>query len=313
VENGAKDPSNDWYEMTSRENPFPAPVKSLTDLPESFQVAVDSLEWPEEPVHSILILPAQAYLKRGGVPRQALITTQCGILHVMDGDPPVATYLSADNMLYVRQTLVLLYGGIEFVGEANHQRVKFIVEYNSVGQNFLTATLNRFLGLRYEAVHTSPSAWDQTNYLLSRLEDQSCKFMNGLRLYALQPGEELLGCTFQPRIRKRYFHFITRPLAPASVFAFTSKAVILMEEDKAWGGSHGWVITFCPRDAVLAVESRPVPNGEELRVLMQQGHLTEERNLMFEVKAALESKTLAAGLKAEDRNSVPLRAGCLES
>jgi hypothetical protein len=278
--------------MAPRENPFPYPVKAVTDLPESFQIAIHSLEWPEEPIRSILLLPPQPFLNRGGVPRQALLLTERGILHVRDGDPPAANYLPAKNMLYVRQTLILLYGGIEFVGEANHELVRIVAEYNTVGQNFLTALLNQFLDLKYETIHLPETVFDQTNYLVDKLSEESYKFMNGLRLYSLQVGEELHGYVFQPRIRQRYLQIISRPIAPASLFALTSKAVILVQEDKASGASHGWLITLCPRDAVLAVESSPFKNWEKLRVLLQRGSFNEERDLMLEPEKAAGCKYL---------------------
>jgi hypothetical protein len=278
--------------MAPRENPFPTSVKAITDLPESFQAAIDSLEWPQEPIHSILLLPPQPFLKRAGVPRQALLSTERGILHVRDGGAPAAAYLRAEDVLYVRQTLILLYGSIEFVGETNGQLVRIVAEYNSVGQNFLTAALNHFLDVRYETIHLPETPFDQTNYLLDRLGDESHKFMNGLRLYALQSGEELLGYHFQPRIREHYLRFITRPVAPASLFAMTTKAVILIEEEKARGAAYGWIITICPRNTVLAVESGPVNKWEKLRVLLLCKNTNEERNLLLEPETASACKSL---------------------
>jgi hypothetical protein len=290
--------------MAPRENPFPFPVRAITDLPESFQAAIDSLEWPEEPIHSILILPPQPFLKRGGVPRQALLSTERGILYVRDGDIPVAAYIPAENLLYIRQTLILLSGAIEFVGEANHQLVRIVAEYNTVGQDLLTAALNQFLKLLYETIHTPEPAFDQTNYLMDKLGGESYKFMNGLRLYSLQIAEELIGYVFQPRIRERYLPLISRSVAPASLFALTTKAVILMEEDKAWGASHGWVITLCPRNVVLAVERSHVKKWEKLRVLLLRSNLNEERSLLLETETASGCRSLWVSQNSME-NSIP--------
>jgi len=280
--------------MAVREDPFPVPVRCISDLPARFQEAIDSTLRPDEPIHSILVLPAQSFLKAGGVPRQALLAAGCGLLHVWDGNPPIATYLPAENLLYVRQTLILLYGKLELIGETNSGRVQILAEYNTVGQYLVDALLRHFLDLSYGQIETGGPYPDQNNYLLERLSGESYKFMSGLRLYALQPGEQLLEYIFQPRINKQLFRFISRTLVPASLFALTDKAVILIEEAKSRVSSYGWLITLCPRNVVRSIESQPVKDWERLCVHMMLNQVSEDRNLLLGHEKAGECKSFWA-------------------
>lgn len=278
--------------MVTRENPFPYVVNALTDLPEEFQRAVQSCLGEQESINSILMLPPQPFMKRGGVPRQALLSTTHGILHVQDGKPLVANYLPAETLLYVHHKLILLYGCLELAGEVNGELVRIIAEYNTVGQYLLDAALRQFLQLKYDSVDPDATIQEQNNNILDELGKESFKFMNGLRLYALQPGERLLGYAFQSRIKERFLRYFSRPVAPASMFALTDQAVVFVEEDKARGASYGWVITICPRKIVLAVESRSIQDWSKLSVLLLRNNVSIERNLILDHETVLACKSL---------------------
>jgi len=99
--------------MIPRENPFPHEIHALTDLSEEFKQAIRTSLPEDETILSILMLPPQPFMKRGGIPRQVLLSTTHGILHVQDGKPPLAIYLPAESLLYVYYKLILLYGSLE--------------------------------------------------------------------------------------------------------------------------------------------------------------------------------------------------------
>ena len=278
--------------MVTRENPFPYVVNALTDLPEEFQRAVQSCLGDEESINSILVLPSQPFMKRGGIPRQALLSTTHGILHVRDAKPPLADYLPAESLLYVHHKLILLYGCLELAGEVRGELVRITAEYNAIGQYLLDAALRQFLQLSYGTAAPGPGMRKQNDNLLEELGKESFKFMNGLRLYALQPGERLLGYAFQPRITERFLRYFSRPVAPASMFALTDQAVVFIEEDKARGASHGWVITICPRNVILTVESKRMQSWDKLSVLSLRNKVSLERNLILEHDTVLACKSL---------------------
>jgi len=278
--------------MAARENQFPYAVKAPTDLPGEFQQAVKSCLPAEESIHPILILPAQPFMKRGGIPRQALLSTTHGILHVRDGNPPTVNYLPAESLLYIRHKIILLYGCLEFAGEVHGEEMRIVAEYNTVGQYLLDAALRQFLQLNRGGTDPGAHIQEQNSHILNELGKESFKFMNGLRLYALQPGERLLGYVFQPRIKEPFLRYFNRTVAPASMFALTDKSLILIEENKARGASYGWVITICPRNVVLTVENEPMQKWRELTVRLLKNNVSMERKLILENETALTCQSL---------------------
>jgi len=285
--------------MASRVNPFPYPLQSLADLPEHFQQAVQQVLKPDETVVSILMLPPQPFLRHGGVPLQALLSTSQGLLHLQEmassGQLPPTTYLPGDSLLYVHHSLVLLYGRLELVGEVDGSLMRMIVEYNTAGLPLVEPMLKQFLRFTYGWSETEKSYNLQSNSLLDSLEKESFKFMNGLRLYALQPGEKLLGYVFQSRITRPLLHFFHHPIAPASLLAMTDQAVILIEEDKARGAAYGWIITICPRKYVTDIECNPDREWQVGRVHLKRNGINEVRKLTLENEKALAWEALWAG------------------
>jgi len=278
--------------MATRENPFPYLVSALTDLPEEFQRAVQSVLPTQESIHAILVLPPQPYMKRGGIPRQALLSTTHGILHVQDGKPLVAKYLHGDSLLCVHHKSILLYGSLDLTGEVHGELVRILAEYNTVGEDLVEAALNRFLQVNYDAEDLEADTHEHNDNILNELGKESFKFMNGLRLYALQPGEHLQGYVFQPRIKEHFLRFFSRSVAPASLFVVTDLAVVFVEEDKARGASYGWVVTICPRSVVLTVENKPLQKWRELSVRLLRNNVNTERSLILEHETALACKSL---------------------
>lgn len=278
--------------MANRENLFPYVLNALTDLPEGFQQAVQSVLPVGESIQSILMLPSQPYMKRGGIPKQALLSTTHGILQVRDGKHPTGKYLPANALLYVYHKLILLYGHLEVTGEVQGKPVRINVEYNTVGQYLIDAILHQFLRKGYNLVVPEANTQKQNDNILNELGRESFKFMNGLRLYALQPGERLLGYVFQPRIRERFLRFFNRSIAPNALFAITDQAVVFVEEEKARGASYGWVITICPKIVVQTVESQAMQKWYQLSVQLLRNRVNMERNLIFEHESALACEAL---------------------
>jgi hypothetical protein len=294
--------------MAARENPFPYPLQSLTDLPEHFQQAVQQVLKPGEAVISILLLPPQPFLGHDGIPLQALLSTSRGLLHLQEmassGQLPNVTYVPGGTLLYAHCSLILLYGRLELVSEVDGSLVRMVVEYNTVGEYLLEAVLKQFLRFTYGWSEFEKSFDPQSKPLLETLEKKTFKFMNGLRLHALQPQEKLLGYVFQPRITQPFLHFFHRPIAPASLVALTDQAVILIEEDKARGPAYGWIVTLCPRKYVTEIECSPSKEWQVGRVHLQKNGMTEVRKLTLDNETALAWEALWAD---RDQYATPLQ------
>jgi hypothetical protein len=272
--------------MSVRENPYPYWVKGVDDLPADFQQVLQARLPSDDPIDTILMLPPQPYMKRGGIARQVLVSTARGLLHIEEGKPPTATYLLAESLLYVHHTSILLYGRLEIVCEFENKVARLVAEYHTSRQDLLQTILRHFLSLSYENVDSNKSFAEENDAIVETLSDKSFKFLNALRLDALQPGERLLGYVFQPRIKERLLYFFSRAIAPASLFALTNQAVILIEENKAHGASYGWIMTLAPRKVVLAVESKPMQEWAKLAILLLRENLNEERDLIVEKETA---------------------------
>ncbi len=279
-----------------RENPFPYLVSGIERLPESFRQVVQHWLNPDNPAVSVLILPPQPFLKRGGIPRQAFISTTRGILYVRDGQPPFGVYLPGEALLYARHSLILLYGCLELVGETNGKLNRIALEYHTIGEPLIEAALRRFLNLAYIR-QTESTQYPETEVLLDRLKSEAFKFMNGLRLHALQPGERLFGYVFQPRITQPFLRFFSRPVAPAALLALSDRALILIEEDKAQGAAYGWIVTICPRRYIAEIKSTPRQELHELSICLMRNAARDERKVILEEDAAHAWEILWAGQK----------------
>ncbi len=269
-----------------RENPFPYSVPTLDDLPESFRQAVQPWLKPDEPVVSILMLPPQPFLKRGGIPRQALLSTTHGVLHVRDRQPPSVVYLPGEALLYARHSLILLYGCLELAGDVNGELTRVVVEYHTLGEPLMGAILRRLLRLAYQ-LPVETGRPPENEALLDRLKDESYKFMSGLRLHALQPNERLLGYVFQPRITKPFLRFFNLPVAPNALLALSDQAVILIEEDKSKGAAYGWLVTLCPRQRVAVIDDLPNQEWRNVVVHLLRDEVRTERKVTVTNETAL--------------------------
>jgi hypothetical protein len=189
-------------------------------------------------------------------------------------------------------------------GEVDGNLIRMVMEYNTVGQPFVDAVLRQFLHFTYKWSDGEKLLNSKSNSLLDFLEKESFKFMNGLRLYALQPGERLQGYVFQPRIAQPFLRFFHRAIAPSSLLALTDQSVILIEEDKARGAAYGWIITICPRKYVTEIECQPDRAWKTGSVYLQRNGVKEVRKLTLDNETALAWDALWTG-----RNQIETQKG----
>jgi hypothetical protein len=285
-----------------REHPFLA--KNLEAMPAGLKELARQTLKPDELAQTIFVIPEQMMPKKFGglggahlVPDQALLFTSSGIIHVQVGKSTVemeqSQYMPGNSLLYLRISLVLLYGQIELYGVANNSLTCINVQYNAVSHELVLPALKKFLRL----------AWDQTrdqeldtyqNLLLGQLEDQSYKFRSGLELYSLQPDEHLLGFVFQPRIFKQYLRVFRRLIAPASLLAVTDRQLIMINEGITSASSYGYFFTFCPKANVVQVDSRANNSLQEVGIHLEKNSITAEHQLTQDNENALACQALWA-------------------
>ena len=282
-------------QIQSRRVEHPYRAKGITDLPSDLQQLAGHSLGPNEQIGSIFVVPPQTFPGNwwGGpryVPEQALLFTAEGVLHVQGAASPgqagQATYLRGDELVYVHLSLLLLYGRLELAGLVNGALSRVIVEYNTVGHDFLQPALHRFLRLAWAQAQAQENQ-DHTDILLSGLDEQSFKFGNGLRYYALQSDERLLGFVFQPRITQRYLHLFRRLIAPTTLLALTDRDLVIIEENRTTSAAYGWIFTFCPRACVAGIEAKPNAEWQDVCVRLTRGKVTVDRHVTLGNKAAL--------------------------
>ncbi len=259
----------------ARRDQHPYPVDSVSGLPPDLRKLAEQALEPAEPVETIFVIPPQTMPRsmdgRGGMhtlPAQALIFTAHRIVHLqaaeIEGMAGRAACLSIDRLFYVRLTMILLYGRLEFYGVEGEALKCIAVEYNIVAHELLQPSLHQFLN---RAWGKASNRQDRTEALLKDLGKQSFKFQNGLRHYGLLPGASLLGFAFQPRITRRILNLFERILTPAALLAFTENELVVIEEGRTTPTSYGWFITFCPRGHLAAMEAA----GAGVLIRMQKG------------------------------------------
>ncbi len=255
-----------------REIPY---LVNLEELPAAWQQAATQALPAGVRLHTCLMIPqhTQSLQKRRRfVPPQVLGFTETGVLQVQSVPEstacPEVIYINSADIVMLRHSLILLYGCLELQGATNGGSVRMVVEYNTVGEPLLHHPLQRVVQQAYgpPSESTMSEFAAQTAALLRELEAQSLKFRNGLNLYALLPGERLLGYAFQPRIMRPVLRIFRRAIAPAALLALTSQAVIAIEEERMKGAAYGWLLTFCPRRRILNIETEALRHSHRVTV-----------------------------------------------
>jgi hypothetical protein len=282
----------------SRRTEHPYCAKTLADLPAELRQLAEQSLMPDDPAHTIFVIPPQLLPKQFGsvggmhkVPEQALLFTAQGLIHIRRGNPPErpgkAIYLRGDNLLYAHLSMILLYEKLELCGITNSGLTRIVVEYSVVSHHLVQPALQQLLRLAWGLPNSDKPRIDTTNLLLYELEQTYYKFSSGLRYYALQPDEQLLGYVFQPRIMKKYLHVFRRQVAPPKLLALTQSGLIMIEEGMSSATRYGWFITYCPRNCVERVEIKPNSAWQDVIVHLSRGDVAAERWTKLGNEAAL--------------------------
>lgn len=298
---------SEWLGM--RRAPHPEFINSLDTLPDPLAALARAALLPGQRVTGALVLPPEYFTRKvlawEYVPERALIFLDGAALYVRAEGPETAAQtflLDSQSLLYVRSSLLLLYGLLEFKAGCGPQSVDVRLEYNTVIWRALRDPLGQFVN-KTGLSHSSgggPAVKAANEAMLATLP---YKFANGVRYYSLEPGERLDAVVFQPAI------WIERPLFPRQVtpntlLALTDAKLVLIEESRSlpWRrkpsqGEYGWIFTFIPRDRVSGMVVAPRDGWAELRLSLEWGAARDVRTLLLEPKVAhgWEVAWLAAG------------------
>lgn len=270
---------------------LPSVLQSLSDLPFELQSSALPALASKETILTIIAFPPQ--LQRGWhyVPKQALLFTPTGLTHVtasiwLDQAPEV-TSVDARGLLYLRATLLLLYGFLEIVVQGRNSPKRIGMEFNTVAWETLSRPLRRLLTARTAAGMMTGRIVERSA-VQAALADLPLKFSNGVKLFVSLPGEELESLLFQPGLwssRKSWPFFFRKPISADTLLSLTSNYLVVIQEEPRVG--QGWIVSYIPRSRIVEIRSQPHGLWNELAVQVRQGKQAAEVSLPLRSEAAL--------------------------
>jgi hypothetical protein len=287
----------EWF--TLRRHPLPEFVTSLAELPAPLAPLVQRWLPKDAAIRGALVVPpeyiARTMLAWEYVPDRALIFTDRAALYVAAGAPGLASQamlLNPPDFLWLRSSLLLLYGLLEFKVECDGASSDVRLEYNTVIWPRLNDALSRFIAA---ACGPAPAveAERAADANLSILNQLPFKFASGLRCYVLTPGERVQAAVFQ-RALWEGARFLPRQLTANTLFALTDRKLVFIEEQRslAWRrpsqGEYGWIFTYIPRDRVVDMVVTPGARWSELKVCLALGGASDERTFVVEPSTAVQ-------------------------
>jgi hypothetical protein len=248
-------------------------LKCVSELPVEFQSSVANKLLNNADVQTIVLFPAQ--IQRGWhyVPKQALLFTPTGFIHLLASiwpeQEPQVICLDGCSLLYLKATLLLLYGYLEIVAQGPGSPVRLGMEFNTVSWNLISAPLRQFLKASKTSfrVPTDQVAYAPNTRQVFR--ELPFKFFNGVQLYGLLPGEELEELVFQEATWKRWLYFFRRPDTADTLLMLTSNYMVVIQEDL--NVRQGWILSYIPRNSICGIQSQPKDIWNELSVRLQRG------------------------------------------
>jgi len=253
----------------------PYPIKKLEELPEPLMRLTASYAQLFDQIDFMLVVPNQSFMKglfgRRLVPQQALLFYPEGVLHLQDSKsadrPGSATWIEAKYLCRLSNSLLLLYGKLEINAERGETIQAVEVEYNTVVYDLLKPYLQRFL--EHAWTDRDAASTDAADGKPPDVSQLPYKFQSGLRIYALQPNEKLIGFVYQPEILEPRLGFFRRKITPNTLIALTDKQVVLIQEELATASNYGWVITHLPRRHITEMKCESA--GERKIIQIRSG------------------------------------------
>lgn len=270
----------------------------IDQLPESLLELAKSYLPSNQVIYGIFVVPPETY-SHGFRPHlnslQALIFTNLGILHIAAsfnrGQPGEGVWISADEIMMIKLSLILLYGKLEIFSALNGQTKKIEVEYNTVAHDLLARALR---GLIKKTWQKNPAKFRQSaeDATFSDFVNISFSFYNGLNNEAIQPGERVIGHVYQPEVREPWLKILHKKIFPQTVMALTDYQLILLQRDLNFQTNLGWIFTFIPLYRIASIEQVPYKTWQRVSVHLLSGSLQQDIDVILEPAQAQEWRSI---------------------
>jgi hypothetical protein len=263
-------------------------LTNVSNLPIELQSPAVKELATREALQTIILFPPQIHRGWHYVPKQALLFTPTDVIHLLasiwPGQEPQVTHLKGCGLMYLKATLLLLYGFLEIVAQGHDSPTRLGMEFNTVAWYRLSPRLRQLL----QASKTTPGvSTDRTSYSPAAQKDFErlpLKFSNGVKIYGLLPGEELEELVFQPGIWKRWRLLFRKPVLANTLLLLSTHYVVVIQEELEI--SQGWIITYVPRSSITEMQNRPRSLWNEIILQLKRGDQTAEYKLLLKEATA---------------------------
>jgi len=268
-------------------------LNNVCDLPADLQTPTVAVLADREAIQDIVVFPQQ--IQRGWhyVPKQALLFTATGIIHLLASiwseQETQVTYLSGSGLMYLKATLLLLYGYLEIVAQGQASPIRLGMEFNTVSWDAISTPLRHFLGVSKTKTCIPSDQVAYTPTARQAFEKLPYKYFNGVQLYGLLPGEELEDLVFQEGTWKRGFYFFRQPKTADTLLMLTTNYLVVIQEDLKV--KQGWIITYIPRSSICGIQSRNDGLWTELSIQLSRQDQTANSKLLLAKEAVYAWRT----------------------
>ena len=250
----------------------PTILKDIYELPVELQSRALTAIAARENIREIISFPQQIQRGHHYVPKQALLFTSTGIVHLLasdwPGQEPAVTFIRADCLIYMKVTLILLYGFLEIVAESTPSPARLALEFNTVAWDQIARPIRQFL----QAARNTPAASTERipcpAHILPAVDALPLKFINGVRIYGVLPGEKLGQLVFQPGTWERRLLLFRRAILANTLILLTSNYVVVVQEELEV--SQGWILSYIPRSRIASIQNNRCKKWNELAYILNQ-------------------------------------------
>lgn len=271
-------------------------LQHVSELPTELQSPAVMALFTGESIQKIIVFPPQIQRGWNYVPKQALLFTSTDVIHlaasIWPDEEAQITCLTGCGLMYLKVTLVLLYGFLEIVAQGQDLPIRLGVEFNTVAWLYLSSPLRKLLQATQPQARISlrEAGGTYSQNTKQALEELPLKFSNGLKIYGLLPGEELEDLVFQPRTWKPWLYFFRRPVSANTLLLLTTNYMVVIDEELHV--EQGWILSYIPRNIITGIQSQSCGLWNELLVQLKRGDQSVDYKLMLKNEFAEAWQTL---------------------
>ncbi|RPI94034.1 MAG: hypothetical protein EHM40_07885 [Chloroflexi bacterium] len=263
-------------------------LKNISELHAELQSPAVTALVERETIETILAFPPQIQRGWNYVPKQALLFTETGVTHLLastlPGQEPQVTCLKASDLMYMKVTLLLLYGFLEIVAQGPGSPTRLGMEFSTVDWYCLSPPLRRLLQATRVVLAPPENEEVRSSTTQQTFEKLPLKFSNGVKIHGLLPGEEMEEVIFQAGAWKRWLYFLRRPISADTVVLLTGHYLVVIQEEL--DVKQGWVLSYIPRNNIVGIQNQPCGLANQLSVQLKKDNQSVDYKLVLKGETA---------------------------